>query len=56
MLADWFLNGHQLVFYIVFLNKTRVFLLADLTVEFLEIVLDGAPNHFLLYFGLIPLL
>ena len=56
MLACWFFNGHQLVFYVIFLNETRVFLLADLTVEFLEIVLDGAPDHFLLDFGLVPLL
>ena len=56
VLTCWFFNGHKLVLYIVFLNKTRVLFLADLTIEFLEIVLDGAPNHLLLYFGLVPLL
>lgn len=54
--AHGFLNGQELEFHAVFLYKARVFFLADLAVELLEVVLQGAADHLLLHLGLVPLL
>ena len=50
VLTRRFLNGHQLVLHPVLLDESRVLLFADLAVELLEIILDGATNDFLLDF------
>ena len=56
VLACWLLDRHQLMFSVVFFDETRVLVLADFTVEFLEVVLDGASDDLLLHFGLVPFL
>lgn len=40
----------------VLLDVPRILVLADLAIEFLEIVLDGAADHLLLHLRLVPLL
>lgn len=51
-----FLDRHQLVLIAVLFDESGVLVLADLAVKLLEIVLDGAPNDFLLHFRLVPFL
>ena len=56
VLTDWFLDWHQLVFFVVLFNKARVLLFADFTVKLFEIVLNGTADYLFLHFWLIPLL
>lgn len=54
--THWFLNGQELEVHAVFLNKARVFFLADLAVKLLKVILERAAYHLLLHLRLVPLL
>jgi hypothetical protein len=49
MLSRWFLNRQQLILNVFFLDVTRILILAYLAIEFLEVILNGASNQFLLH-------
>jgi hypothetical protein len=49
-------DGEELVLDVALLDVAGVLVLADLAVELLEVVLDGAAHHFLLHLRLVPLL
>jgi hypothetical protein len=54
--ADGAVDGEEFELDSVLFDEARVLLLADLAVELLEVVLDGAAHHFLAHLRLVPLL